>query len=266
MQSVWSNSEQAGTALLLMLAIADNCNDQGEAWPSVPTLARKIRASERYVRILLRELEKTGELKIIPGKRYGIDSNTLVISILLNYSSPPPLNPSSPLPLNPSSATPELQWREPLNPSSANPLRKPSVNHQEPADAAEKPAPIPNLSLGQKMFLGHFGAVRFKNNIQRDTVLELETKYGLDKLTECATWAAKRGMSLGAAVAAVEKAILKWGEKPAASPAVDFSARDPDLEYLKLNPRGSLRPQALERLRHKGISVSKELLQPGELS
>jgi len=130
MQAVWERSSQRGTALLLLLAIADNANDEGEAWPSVPTMAKKIRMSERYTRIVLRELEASGELVIKPARRYGIDSNTLIIKIPLNQTTP--LNPSSPLPLNQGSSTPEPQFPTPLNPSSAKPSVKPSlVNHQK---------------------------------------------------------------------------------------------------------------------------------------
>jgi hypothetical protein len=78
------------------------------------------------------------------------------------------------------------------------------------------------LSAGQHLFLEAFGAKRFKTHIQRETVAELEQRFGDAKLKEYVTWAAKLGMSLGKAVVGAEKALAKWGrnsssEKPVVS-------------------------------------------------
>ena len=63
MTYIWEHSQATGTALLLLLAIADNCNDEAEAWPSVPTLARKVRLTERQVQRLIAKLIQSGELE-----------------------------------------------------------------------------------------------------------------------------------------------------------------------------------------------------------
>lgn len=84
-----------------------------------------------------------------------------------------------------------------------------------PPDEPEKPDPAGPLSVGQREFLQAFSAKRFKTNAQRDAVLSLEKNYGTAKLKECITWAAKRGMSLGEAVGAIETAIVKWGQSKA---------------------------------------------------
>ena len=63
---VWEHSEQKGTALLVMLAIADHAHDDGAgAYPSVATLARKARTTPRNVKMLLRRLQDDGELEIL---------------------------------------------------------------------------------------------------------------------------------------------------------------------------------------------------------
>jgi hypothetical protein len=68
MARVWEHSRQKGTALLLILAIADHCNDEGWAWPSIASLRRKARLrSDRTVQILLRQLESAGEIAIERG-------------------------------------------------------------------------------------------------------------------------------------------------------------------------------------------------------
>jgi hypothetical protein len=68
MARVWEHSRQKGTGLLLELAIADYCNDEGWAWPSIASLRRKTRLrSDRTVHALLRKLESAGEIAIERG-------------------------------------------------------------------------------------------------------------------------------------------------------------------------------------------------------
>jgi hypothetical protein len=64
MTRVWQHSRHKGTELLLLLAIADNANHAGVAWPSIAHLAAKTRLSERAVVDILHRLEATGELRV----------------------------------------------------------------------------------------------------------------------------------------------------------------------------------------------------------
>lgn len=64
MSHVWEHSKQKNTRLLLLLAIADNANDNGFAWPSQATLAKKTRMTKRNVQLLSEKLEDAGELII----------------------------------------------------------------------------------------------------------------------------------------------------------------------------------------------------------
>jgi DNA-binding Lrp family transcriptional regulator len=77
-----------------------------------------------------------------------------------------------------------------------------------------KVAPPPALPLteGQRLFLEAFDAKRFGKSIQRETVAELEQRFGIEKLREYVKWAAKRGLNMGAAVIGAEKALTKWGK------------------------------------------------------
>ncbi len=60
---VWEKSKAEGSALLLLLAIADHAHDDGGgAYPSVETLAHKCRQTERNTQLLLRKLEEMGEI------------------------------------------------------------------------------------------------------------------------------------------------------------------------------------------------------------
>lgn len=68
MAAVWERSQHSGTHLLMLLAIADFADDDGRAYPSVPTLARKCRMKERNAQYILAELVETGELATQRGK------------------------------------------------------------------------------------------------------------------------------------------------------------------------------------------------------
>lgn len=67
MSRVWDHSRHKGSALLLLLAIADNANEAGEAWPSIDTLAKKVRMTDRNVQMLVQRLVDSGELQVEPG-------------------------------------------------------------------------------------------------------------------------------------------------------------------------------------------------------
>ncbi|MDQ3831906.1 MAG: helix-turn-helix domain-containing protein [Candidatus Tectomicrobia bacterium] len=67
MTHVWQRSQHKGSELLLLLAIADNANDQGIAYPSVRTLAKKTRLSRRNVQYLINKVEQSGELRVSVG-------------------------------------------------------------------------------------------------------------------------------------------------------------------------------------------------------
>lgn len=64
---VWSESTQKLGSLLVLLAIADFADDEGVAYPSVPTLAKKSRLSKRQVNYVLQKLTESGELNVEIG-------------------------------------------------------------------------------------------------------------------------------------------------------------------------------------------------------
>jgi Helix-turn-helix domain len=71
MTEVWESSSTKGGARLVMLALADFANDQGYCYPSVCTLAVKSALSERNVQVILRDLERRGELITMRGAGRG---------------------------------------------------------------------------------------------------------------------------------------------------------------------------------------------------
>jgi hypothetical protein len=64
MTHVWERSRHAGSDLLMLLAIADFSDDEGNAYPSVATLATKCRMKARNAQYVLRTLMDSGELEI----------------------------------------------------------------------------------------------------------------------------------------------------------------------------------------------------------
>lgn len=70
--SVWKHSKQRGTALLMLIAIADSANEYGEAWPGIDYLAEKCRMKRRNAQLLIKELEDSGEL--IVARQEGKDT------------------------------------------------------------------------------------------------------------------------------------------------------------------------------------------------
>lgn len=68
MARVWAESKQSGTHLLMLLAIADFADDDGNAYPSVPTLAEKCRMQTRNANVILAALKTSGELQVRPNE------------------------------------------------------------------------------------------------------------------------------------------------------------------------------------------------------
>ncbi len=64
----WRFSKAKGGDLLVLLGIADFANDEGIAYPSIPTLARKARLTPRNAQRAIRRLVASGELLIEEGK------------------------------------------------------------------------------------------------------------------------------------------------------------------------------------------------------
>lgn len=62
MSRVWSESKSSGTELLVLLALADYSDDEGVSWPSIRSLAKKARVTERRINQILNALRESGEV------------------------------------------------------------------------------------------------------------------------------------------------------------------------------------------------------------
>jgi len=77
MNTVWEKSANCGSELFLLIALADWADDWGYCYPSIESMARKIRVSERQVYRLINNLVQSGELRIVfrgTGGRTGVTS------------------------------------------------------------------------------------------------------------------------------------------------------------------------------------------------
>ncbi|WP_363320931.1 helix-turn-helix domain-containing protein [Ramlibacter sp.] len=123
MTRVWEQSASSGTELLMLLAIADYADDQGRAFPSIPTLARKCRTGERNAMYLLKGLQERGELRAHRGA--GRNGTNLYQIVLPEADTAPPaqssappnpaasLNPSAPLQTSSGACDAPFSRREP---------------------------------------------------------------------------------------------------------------------------------------------------------
>ena len=128
---VWDASQLGGTELLMMLAIADFADDNGFAYPSVTTLAKKCRLQPRRANYILAALQSSGELQV--RKNEG-PKGTNRYRIVLPLHCSAPLQPSAPLHSN--APTPALECAKPLHCSAP----EPSLNRQEPKTTRTRPS------------------------------------------------------------------------------------------------------------------------------
>ena len=63
MTAVWRIESLSSTQKLVLLSLADNANDQGECYPSIPQISRRTCLSDRSVRSTIRSLEAAGFIR-----------------------------------------------------------------------------------------------------------------------------------------------------------------------------------------------------------
>lgn len=126
MAKVWELSQHGGTDLLMLLAIADFADDQGNAYPAVATLAEKCRMKPRNAQVILSALRDSGELDVRPNE--GPKGTNLYRVTLASQG----VQHSAPLqgnaPLHSTAPGGALQCAKGVQHSAP----EPSMNHQEP--------------------------------------------------------------------------------------------------------------------------------------
>lgn len=118
---VWDDGPQDKSEVLILLALADFCNDAGECWPSVSSIARKARMTERGAQKIIARLVDAGWVEIEAG---GGRRNCN----LYRVKNPEPCSPRTTFTPNTIPETPNTVRK---NPEPRSP--EPSLNHQEPS-------------------------------------------------------------------------------------------------------------------------------------
>lgn len=147
---VWERSKASGSALVVLLALADHANDDLEAWPSAPTLARLAKLTDRQVRTLLHDLAETGDIAAVGTGPRGVT----IYRITCGNADPVGSTPEAyfrgeddstpeayfiPTPeagFREQTATPEIRFRRPLKYTSANP----PLNQEHTHSAGARPS------------------------------------------------------------------------------------------------------------------------------
>lgn len=147
---VWEHSQQRGSALLMLLAIADNANEDGEAWPSIPTLAHKCRMTERNAQMLIHRLEAAGELTV-QHRRRGEKNETNLFTIAVPWRKTAPegrkglVKAASPPGESGFTIPGESGFTTLVKTASPDPSIEPSIEPSKKLDApggASKPKPL----------------------------------------------------------------------------------------------------------------------------
>ena len=189
---VWSRSESRNGARLVMLALADRADDNGQAWPSVDDLAERTKLSPRAVQKAIANLVEIGELEVENGggrhrsNRYrivpkprtldGVTDEKPRTSDGVSSEETPNSAPETP---NFEAETPNSATQNPVqsSPEPQEPSEEPSENlPPAPQDAAEDRYPpeltqlmdamsIAGINLPWK-FLGD-DMIRVLNDIRR---------------------------------------------------------------------------------------------------
>lgn len=154
---VWKHSKHGGTELLMLLAIADFADDQGNAYPAVSTLAAKCRMKPRNATYILRALEASGELQIcVNGGPKGANRYRIVAGlegvqqgagggVQQGAGVQPIAGVQSNVTAPATECTPPaIHGSEPLQPIAPEPSGNRQLNVKEPSE--KKRASAPSLS------------------------------------------------------------------------------------------------------------------------
>lgn len=128
MSWVWENGPNSAPARLVLLALADFCNDDGVCWPSMDRIAKKAAMTERGAQKIARRLEAERWLLIVTGGgRKGCNEYRL-IRRNPERETPNHVHPERGSPPNGSAETPNgsAENPEPRSPEPSRTIKEPS--------------------------------------------------------------------------------------------------------------------------------------------
>lgn len=229
---VLENSQQHGTALLVLIAIANRADERGrDAWPSIATIAVMARTTERHVRRLLPTLERAGELGVDRGAgRHGTNLYTIV-GVGGRQLPLPLVTPDNPSPRTPRTAGEDISSTSGVTSTSADTSSYPSVirpgAHIE--DRASRPPTERELRAATKAAVTRLEAEWLKGRAAIDSDRHVD-RVALRNLRARCTAGLQRGIE----ERDLDEAVRELARDPKASPwYVDDVARQKALQRLE---------------------------------
>jgi hypothetical protein len=147
MSLVWDNFPRGGSDKLVMLAMADWCNDEGGSLhPSVATVARKVCVSDKQARVILHKLIDEGYLAVVGNENGGNPGASRQYTLNIKRLSTPPASVTPP-----AKVTPPVEVRYPSRGGSFTPPAHGSLTTIEPSiTTSNKSAPATRLPADWK--------------------------------------------------------------------------------------------------------------------
>jgi len=84
LSKVWDGFPEGGTELLALLALADWSDDEGRCYPSIKSIAKKMRLKERQAQRVVNKLINDGFVKILSNKFGGAPGATRQYQIIIS--------------------------------------------------------------------------------------------------------------------------------------------------------------------------------------
>lgn len=223
---VWENSKASGSALLLLLAIADHAHDDGTgAYPGIDLLAHKCRQSVRNTDYLLRKLEKMGEIITMPNggpkgtNEYRIPMEGVqTLQVQNGDEIPRQIAPEPPVIVNNHNSTVSAKPAEPTNKVQFVP--KSIIDSEDTGDSKKKKFP-PQTPLA--LYLQENADFRgskwegFKTLKQRVEWEELESAHTSD-MKSAIDWSIGKSLSKGVIVERIMTATRNKGTTKSLKP------------------------------------------------
>jgi hypothetical protein len=133
MSAVWKFTMENHTQKLVLIALADNANDQGSCYPSIPTLAMKCDLCENGVRNQIRAFQKSGMLTVRTGG--GKLANTYQFDLKKLVKAPLHAMHPTPAPGEGDPCTPCTPPLHAVNPNHHSTIIQPSLKKEGGAAA-----------------------------------------------------------------------------------------------------------------------------------
>lgn len=132
---VWDGYPGGGSELLAMLALADWSDDEGRCWPSIESISKKMRLSEKQARRVMHSLISAGHVSVTDNLRGGAASRRYQINLEMLLTPPADGRGIYPQPLPPMGGHPSRGWEATPPAHGSRTVIDTSENRQEVAQA-----------------------------------------------------------------------------------------------------------------------------------